>query len=241
MISFITRYLAGQQFNPGLMGPWVNPFFLARRELFRCMSRTAHHLSGRVLDVGCGCKPYRALFSVGEYVGLEIDTPLNRASKRADFFYDGQSFPFPDQSFDGVVCNQVLEHVFDPAPFLREIRRILRPGGRMLLSVPFIWDEHEQPWDYARYSSFGLRHLLKVTGFLIIEHHKLNADVRALIQLVNAYLFKVLQTSSPALNLMLCAIFMAPLTILGVLLHRLLPANPDLYLDQLVVVGKVDD
>jgi SAM-dependent methyltransferase len=66
----------------------------------------------------------------------------------------------------------VLEHVFNPDDFLNEVNRVLKPSGKLLLTVPFVWDEHEQPYDYARYSSFGLRSLLEKHGFSIVKHEK---------------------------------------------------------------------
>lgn len=239
MMQALKCYILAQQYNPGVAGLWVNPFYHARRGLYRAIAEAAPRLEGRLLDVGCGRKPYRDLFQASEYVGLEIDTPANRARKQADYFYDGETFPFADESFDSVLCNQVLEHVFAPDRFLGEINRVLKPEGGLLLTIPFVWDEHEQPWDYARYSSFGLKHLLEKNGFEIAEQRKLSADVRVLFQLVNAYLFKVLWTRQPVVNLAICALVMAPFNILGALLHRLLPANPDLYLDQLVLARKV--
>ena len=189
--------------------------------------------------MGCGTKPYQKLFVAAvDYVGLEYDSPANRVAKRADYFYDGNIFPFEDASYDGVICNQVLEHVFNPDQFLREISRVLKPGGNLLLTVPFVWDEHEQPWDYARYSSFGLRSLLERNGFDVDEQRKTNADARVLFQLINAYLFKVLRTSNPVVNLVVCAVFIAPFTLLGILLGKILPANPDLYLDQVVLARR---
>jgi SAM-dependent methyltransferase len=234
----LRRYLREQQFNPGFAGLWLNPFYHARRALFRTVKQLAPQLDGRILDVGCGRKPYKELFPTGDYVGLEIDTPENRAKKRADYFYNGQVFPFPDQSFDAIVCNQVLEHVFTPDLFLEEIVRVLKPGGQLLLTVPFVWDEHEQPWDYARYTSFGLKSLLENNDLDVVEQYKLNADIRVLFQLVNAYLYKVLWTRYPVVNLLACVAIMAPFNILGALLYRLLPANPDLYLDQVVLARK---
>lgn len=241
MIETLKNTLNAQQFLPGLLGIWVNPFYLARKGLYREMTRYAPDLKGRLLDVGCGQKPYARLFDTDEYVGLEIDTPKNRLRKHADQYYDGTRFPFPDASFDGVLCNQVLEHIFEPMTFLSEIRRVLRPGGRLLLTVPFVWDEHEQPWDYARYTSFGLRHLLESSGFILQEHRKVNADARVIFQLANAYLYKVLWTRYPWLNLVICAVLMAPITLIGLLLYRLLPANSDLYLDQVVLSERSED
>jgi len=239
MMRAIKQYVLKQQYAPGIMGLWLNPFYHSRNGLRRAIGQLASQMKGRLLDVGCGRKPYHDMFSVDEYVGLEIDTPENRASKQAEFFYDGNSFPFDSQGFDGVVCNQVLEHVFTADQFLGEINRVLKPNGLLLLTVPFVWDEHEQPWDYARYSSFGLKSLLEKNGFEIVEQQKINADVRVLFQLTNAYLFKVLWTRWAVANLLICIIAMAPFNILGALLYKVLPANPDLYLDQVVLARKI--
>jgi SAM-dependent methyltransferase len=235
MIAKIKRYVMKQQYSPTFIGLWVNPFYHSRRELRKAVGRMAGEVNGKLLDVGCGSKPYRDLFHAGEYIGLEIDTPENRANKQADVYYDGTTFPFAVGEFDGVICNQVLEHVFEPDHFLREMHRVLKPEGKLLLTVPFVWDEHEQPWDYARYSSFGLRNLLEKNGFAILEMQKTNADVRTLFQLANAYLYKVLRTRWSVLNLGICIAIMAPINILGVIFHKLLPDNPDLYLDHVVL------
>lgn len=239
MIVTIKKYVLKQQYSPGFLGLWLNPFYHARSGLRKAIGQMAPSMNGRLLDVGCGRKPYREMFSTTEYVGLEIDSSESRAKRQADFFYDGNSFPFADQDFDGVLCNQVLEHVFTPSRFLSEIHRVLKPDGLLLLTVPFVWDEHEQPWDYARYSSFGLKSLLEKNGFEVLEQQKINADVRVLFQLVNAYLFKVLWTKSQVINLLICASVMAPFNIFGALLYKVLPANPDLFLDQVVRAKKV--
>lgn len=240
MMESLKQRILALQYNPGVAGLWLNPFFHARRGLYQAIAVAAPQLGGRLLDVGCGRKPYRHLFQATEYVGLEIDTPENRMHKQADHYYDGRNFPFPDRCFDGVICNQVLEHVFDPDRFLGEIARVLKPRGVLLLTVPFVWDEHEQPWDYARYSSYGLKSLLEKSGYQVVMQRKINADIRVLFQLVNAYLYKVFWTRWPAINVLLCAVAMSPFNILGALLYKLLPANPDLFLDQLVLAKKVE-
>lgn len=239
MISILKEYVLRQQYAPGVLGLWLNPFYHSRRQLRCVVEQLSKNMSGRLLDVGCGRKPYRELFLTDEYVGLEIDTPANRANKQADYFYDGKSFPFESHSFDGVVCNQVLEHVFTPDLFLGEICRVVKPQGYLLLTVPFVWDEHEQPWDYARYSSFGLKSLLEKNGFEVVVQKKTNADVRVLFQLINAYLQKVLWTKWAFVNLLICIVFLSPFNILGMLLYRLFPSNPDLYLDQIVLARKL--
>jgi SAM-dependent methyltransferase len=188
--------------------------------------------------VGCGSKPYRSLFSVDTYIGLDIDSSLSRQRGDADYFYDGNAFPFVDGSFDSALCNQVLEHVFNPNEFLGEIARILKPGGKLLLTVPFVWDEHEQPYDYARYSSFGLRALFEKQGFRVVYHKKLGADPSIIFQIANAYLFKITQRLPRFVILLITVTVMAFVNLLGLLARNLLPGNPDLYLDQVILAEK---
>ncbi len=86
MMQTFKRYILAQQYTPGFVGIWVNPFYFARRGLLEEIGKMAPKMKGRLLDVGCGRKPYQNLFRVDEYVGLEIDTPENRLNKQADFF-----------------------------------------------------------------------------------------------------------------------------------------------------------
>jgi SAM-dependent methyltransferase len=225
-------------FFPNFFGLIINPFYFARAGLAKSISNFSQVLRGRLLDVGCGSKPYRKLFTVDEYIGLDIDSENSRNLQVADLFYDGKVFPILSCSFDSVLCNQVLEHVFNPDEFLSEIRRVLKPNGKLLLTVPFVWDEHEQPYDYARYSSFGLKSLLEKNGFYVLEHEKIGADVTIIFQLINAYIFKVIQNWPRLIRLFLTVSLIALFNILGLILGWLLPKNEDLFLDQIILVEK---
>lgn len=223
-------------FEPGWLGLLINPFYFARRSLWRGLTPLLAQLKGEVLDVGCGRKPYRRLVPAAtRYVGVDVDTPVTRAWGTVDVFYDGSTLPLPDAGFDGVVCTQVLEHVFNPEEFLGELRRELRPGGQLVLAVPFVWDEHEQPHDCARYTSFGLRALLERAGFELLEQHKTMADGRALVQIASAWFYKATLSRSRVLSLLAQLLLIAPLNILGGALALLLPRNPDFYLDNIVL------
>ena len=198
--------------------------------------------SGTVIDVGCGSAPYRALFAHATYIGVEVPTASQQGSAKSgtDVLYDGRALPFADASANFVLCNQVLEHVFEPAPFLRELHRILRPNGRVLMTVPFVWDEHEQPYDFARYSSFGLTYLARKAGFEVVESRRTLADASLFAQLWLAYWFKVIRRSNPASRLrkLLLAAICVPTNLLGLLLGKLLPTNPDLYLDNVIILAR---
>jgi SAM-dependent methyltransferase len=229
-----------EDFFPGLIGLFTNPFWLARRALANNMAALANSLEGDLLDVGCGRKPYRRLFKVNSDLGLDIENPgHSHENEDVDVFYDGKTFPFADNSFDSMLCNQVLEHVFNPEEFLTEIHRCLKPGGQFLLTVPFVWDEHEQPYDFARYSSFGLRHLFEKSGFEIIEQRKSVQNIGVVFQLLIAYLYKITKTPWFVVNVLLTTVLMLPLTLLGTILGWLLPKNRDLYLDNLILARKI--
>ena len=124
---------------------------------------------------------------------------------------------------------------------LDDIHRVLAPGGSMLLTVPFLWDEHEQPYDYARYSSFGLSHLAANHGFRVDSARRTMAHAGLFAQLWLAYLFKVLAPLPAWLRKPLLAASSLPLNLAGLLMSRVLPANRDLYLDNVMVWSKAPE
>jgi len=115
---------------------------------------------------------------------------------------------------------------------------VMKPGAKMLLTVPFVWDEHEKPNDYARYSSFGLKALLESNGLRVLKNEKLGADVTLLFQLTNAYLYKISERWNKYVRLVFTILVMGSLNLLGVVVRYFLPSNPDLFLDHVMIVEK---
>jgi SAM-dependent methyltransferase len=227
-----------QQFDPGPLGWLVNPFFFARRGLHRALNGLLPELRGEVLDVGCGTMPYRSRIAAIRYVGLDYDTPEKRAANVADVLYDGGRFPFADASFDGVLCTQVLEHVFTPEAFLGEITRVLRLGGVLVLTVPFVWDEHEQPHDFGRYSSFGLRALLERNGLEVVRLEKTPADARAVAQIAAGWVYKIALPLGRWPRFCVQVLVIGPIHLLGAVASWILPRNEDFYLDNIVLARR---
>lgn len=239
MLNRIKKNISQQLFTPNLLGLFTNPFYISRRSLYYCIKKAGHAITGKTLDVGCGQKPYQYLFKSTEYIGMDIQTSGHtHDNSKVDIFYDGKYFPFDNGCFDSVVTNQVFEHVFNPDDFLKEINRVMKADGKLLITVPFVWDEHEQPYDYARYSSFGLEYLLKKYGFEIINSYKTAGNISVIFQLMNMYIYKVL--SFNFLTKVLSLILIAPFNFLGIILSVLLPDNNDLYLDNVVLAKKIN-
>ena len=227
-----------EMFHPSLIGLFINPFYFSRKGLVQHLTAVSKQVTGKVLDVGCGNKPYMSLYRADQYVGLEIDSPGNRKNKLADEFYDGNIFPFQNESFDSVVSNQVFEHVPNPDQFLSEISRVLKKDGTLLMTAPFVWDEHEQPHDYTRYSSFGIRSILARHGFEVIELRKSVDDIRIVFQLLNAYIYKKAFTRYRLINFLPTVCLIAPINLAGEVISWILPRNADLYLDNIVLAKK---
>jgi SAM-dependent methyltransferase len=240
LIESYERYIRKQEFFPGIGGLFINPFYHTRKILVKEISCLSSFINGIVLDAGCGQKPYESLFGCDQYVGLELDTPETRQNNKVDLFYDGKHIPKEDDYFDSIVMFEVFEHVFNPDEFMAELYRVLKPGGVMLMTVPFVWEEHTQPYDYARYSSFGIKSILEKRGFEILEQKKTLSDIRILFQLINSYLFRFLNSHNTNINMFLCFIFMSPLNILGQILYKIFPKNENLYLDNVILAKKAD-
>jgi len=132
-----------ESFFPSWIGIFVNTFYFARRGLADAMMRYSKSLSGVLLDVGCGTKPYQSLFDVDEYVGFDIDSENTRKRGIADYFYDGSLFPFPDEKFNAILCNQVLEHVFNPDQFLgADISTLFQLTNAYLYKISERWNKY---------------------------------------------------------------------------------------------------
>jgi SAM-dependent methyltransferase/putative flippase GtrA len=136
------------------------------------------HLSGALLDVGCGEMPFRTLLGPGtRYTG--IDVPREQAFGMCEnpdiVAFNGRAIPFPDASFDHVLCTEVLEHAEDPSALVAEMLRVLRPGGTLLATVPFSARVHHAPYDFHRFTRFRLATLF--SGFAYVEVEERGDDL----------------------------------------------------------------
>ena len=146
---------------------WQQPLHLHLEPLWRELTPALGALAGRVVDVGCGHKPYRELMGPGVTAYVGVDHPDGDAD--ADVRAEAHALPFDDGTFDAAVSFQVLEHLREPARCVREMHRVLRPGGRVVLTAPGVWPAHEVPRDYWRFTRYGMEALLRDAGFVDVR------------------------------------------------------------------------
>ncbi len=124
---------------------------------------------GCVLDAGAGDGPYRHHFGHASYEAVDFQEVPDKSYSGNHYVCDLSSIPVEDDRYDLVLFTQVLEHIPEPAAVLTELHRVLKPGGRIWASAPLFYEEHEQPYDFYRYTQFGLRRLFEEAGFFDLE------------------------------------------------------------------------
>lgn len=185
LASWLASLVGRERFAPSPLGIFLNPNFPTRRRIAAFVRRHAHLLKGDVLDFGGGEMPYRGVAEARSWRSLEYAPSLGgpdlnglaRQSRlaRDHLYYDGHTIPLPDNAVDTVLATEVLEHVFNLEQILAELHRVLKPGGRLVATLPFAMYEHEVPHDFARYTSFAVRDRLERTGFVVESLEKLSA------------------------------------------------------------------
>jgi SAM-dependent methyltransferase len=144
--------------------------YYIRTSIFNALNESLPHFNGKLLDIGCGKMPYKKHIlshsGVTDYVGLDIESALTYdAGVKPDFTWDGISMPIESESFDCAFGTEVLEHCPNPEVVMKEVHRVLKPGGVFFFTVPFLWNLHEVPNDEYRYTPFSLERHLKNSGF----------------------------------------------------------------------------
>lgn len=235
------KKLAGKLFFlPGWYAITLNPYFIARRGLYRGILKFASmQRNKKILDVGCGSKPYCKLFiGTTEYVGIDIEGGGHYDTvKKADVYFDGEHIPFADGSFDAVLCTQVLEHAKNPEALIHEICRVLKSGESACITMPFVWNEHEIPYDFRRYTRYEHTRILNANGF-IIENITPTAGVFGTCgQLISAFIFETLGKKSLILKIVTSSLLCFPIQFLFFLLDIIF-RNKWITLDYVIIARK---
>lgn len=212
--------------------------YIARNIVYSNVKKYANTCSGVLLDFGCGSKPYKHLFNCKTYIGIDYNGEgHSHKNEQIDVFYDGIVIPYLDNSFDSIFSCEVLEHVYNFKEMVKELNRVLKPGGTFLLICPFSYAEHETPVDYFRYTSFGISKTLKDAGFEIVLQKKLGNAVQTLCQYFLSYISTHITCKLGILGKILISIISLFVNTISVL-SKFIPSQ-ELYLDNLVICKKI--
>ena len=182
------------------------------------------------LDVGCGLRPYSSNFNHAHYTGIDIETSGRPAGlKEPDKYFDGVNIPYEDNTFDGVLCTQVLEHVENLDLLLAECNRVIKLGGEFVVSVPFMYREHEQPYDFRRFTSYGLMLAMKRNGFKLSSCLKCLSAIETIATIFCVYVSNNVGSKSKLAYILSGFLLILPSLFLSKCLAKILPDNRDLF------------
>lgn len=230
-------------FNPSIR----SPYYFIKKALLEKVVQYSKELNGNLLDFGCGSKPYKSLFTnTSSYTGVDFEnTGHSHKNEQIDFFYDGKTLPFENESFNSIFASEVFEHVFNLEEILKELNRVLKINGKMLVTCPFVWNEHEVPHDYARYTKFALKHLFEKNGFEVLAIDKSGDFYMTLHQLKMVYFSNELLPSIPILGkIKFITSNIRPIIILFrnvwfKIFSVIMPKRYDIYLNNIFLVKRV--
>ncbi|HKB45788.1 MAG TPA: class I SAM-dependent methyltransferase [Chitinophagaceae bacterium] len=230
-----------EQFEPGFFSIIFNPNYFNRRAIYSGIKKHSKKLRGQLLDFGCGEKPYAHLFEVEKYIGVDLEKNEghNLSMDKIDVFYDGTKLPFPADFFDSVYASEVFEHIFNLEEILKDINRVHRSEGLLLITLPFVWPEHEMPNDFGRYTSAGIKSILSKCNYEIIAHEKDPGFFLSVIQLFATYVHHVLLPKSNTIKFILSPITIFPIHLLGLFFGLFFPKNKELYINHVILAKNI--
>lgn len=187
-INAIQKYYTDIKFDKDYL-----ELYSVRTAIFDAIKANLFKFNGLVLDLGCGIMPYREFITKNRpgitYIGIDFEKPAGAEYEmvKPDHFWDGVSIPLEDSSVDTILATELLEHCANPDIILKEAFRVLRPGGNIIFTVPFIWNIHLVPYDEYRYTPFALKRLLANSGFVDIDLNALGLWDASLAQMLGIW------------------------------------------------------
>ena len=231
------KFIEKEKFNPSFLSIFFHPFFYIRKEIFYFIKDNSIFLRGKILDFGGGSKPYQYLFkNIQCYFSIEVLS--NKENLKPDIYYDGNKLPFASNSFDAIVCTEVLEHVENIDTVINELYRVLKPRGRMIITTPFMCIEHEMPYDFRRFSLNGLSNLMKKNNFRILKSQKLLNNFHLFFQTLNLYIYQVCLKKKSKYLIYFAYLIAGPVNCLSLLFNFFLPKAEEMYFGTGMIVEK---
>ena len=240
MLKRIKERIRREHFLTSGLGVLTSSIYIVRKGLYTSILRLAPKIEGNVLDFGCGSKPYESLFTNAKsYVGVDIKiSGHDHKDSKVDFYYDGKTLLFPDNHFDSIVSFEVFEHIFNLDTVLTELRRVLKPGGHIIITIPFAWEEHEIPYDFARYTTYGIKHIFEKNKFDVLEIIKTTTYILTISQIFISYLAQYVSPKGPILGRVFQFFVIFPITTIALLINFLLPKRYEYFCNSVILCSK---
>ncbi|HEX8736663.1 MAG TPA: methyltransferase domain-containing protein [Pyrinomonadaceae bacterium] len=169
-------------------------FYSARTAILESVKEESRLFYGTVLDVGCGFMPYKKLIEanrqVKKYIGMDFEQTaagIYDVRVEPDLKWGGREIPLEDESIDCVMATEFLEHYAEPEKALREMRRVMKPDGKIFATVPFVWNLHEIPHDEYRYTPYSIKRHFENAGFREINVKALGGWNLSLAQMLGLW------------------------------------------------------
>jgi len=186
-----------------LRGTALHPQWLSDRFHMRSRRELARIRNALVLDVGSGNSRHDSLSSLeNTLVRLDYPETNKRYSALPDVYADGRALPVRGHAADVVLLLEVLEHLPDPASALQEAHRVLKPQGKLYISVPFLYPIHDAPHDYRRYTSYGMLHILRQHGFRPVQEFTHGNSLVTALQFINLALLEITRDAAQQSSLL---------------------------------------
>lgn len=237
--KFLKKRLRGLRKTP------IHPQWLVFVNGQMTVAGILQQLSGRVLDIGCGDRWVESKLNPQcQYLGLDYPSTVALGYQgRPHLFADGQSLPLKDACMDAIVMLDVIEHIPQPAKAVAEATRVLKPGGTLIIQVPFLYPLHDEPYDFQRWTEHGLNELMRAHGLECqrIDHHGApieTATALGAIALTKAVLDALRNKRLSVLFAPLLISAIPLLNMAGWLLARLMPSSRFMPLSYIIVAKK---
>ena len=184
--------------------------------IYRHIKKIIPTFNGNVLDVGCGQSPYKFLLDASRtnYFGIDIvDADKFDYQNSAITPFNGEDIPFEDGKFEGVICTEVLEHVYNHQKLINEMFRVMKPNGTGIITIPWSARYHYIPYDYFRYTPSSLEKMF--SQFKDVKIMSRGSDITNITNKLIVLWFRNLLPSK-AWKIIFVPIWVALLPILGV-------------------------
>jgi SAM-dependent methyltransferase len=228
-----------KEFRPNIS----KSYYLTRSLLLKAMEKHSHDLYCRnIMDFGAGSSPYKDLFLCLDYTTVDFEGKgHDHSQEKIDVFWNGKKLPFEDGKFSNIISTEVFEHIFNLPETLKELHRVIKEHGYMLVTCPFVIAEHEQPNHFANYTEYGIKHLLKQAGFTITYYEKIGTSIQSQMQMFMSYLdsYVICKFKRIGLYDVVVPIVFTILNLWTMFLNFILPKRYDAFLNHVIICQKL--